>query len=163
MIRIAVVFALALSLTAGGSSLAMAQESDCSTWKAEMMEDEGGEVFTAQVCAADRPDAYLFLNCFDGEIFLRYDLAMGAERSPDLDEERMILFSFADGEERVAAQYQDMDGMFAGDLSAKAPLITRLSSGAEVRIGDTDSIYPIHTFGLSGSAAALGELLAQCN
>ena len=140
----------------------LAQES-CTTWTAGMVEDEGGEVFTAEACTTDRPDAYIILNCFGGEIYMRYDLAMGAERSPDQSEERDVVFRFADGEERLHMQYQDMDGMFAGDLASDAPLIERLRSGAEVRITDADGFYPVHTVGLGGSSAALGQLLAQCD
>jgi hypothetical protein len=149
----------ALSLLA---TPALGQEA-CTGWTAGMMDDEGGQVFTAQACAIDRPDAYLLLNCFGGEIFLRYDLAMGAERSPDLDEERDVVFRFAEGEERVHLMYQDMDGMFAGNLPADATLISRLRSGAEVGITDADGVYPVHTFGLSGSSSALGQLLARCD
>ena len=141
---------------------ALSQEA-CTSWTAGMMDDEGGQVFTAEACAIDRPDAYLVLNCFGGEIFMRYDLAMGAERSPDQSEERDVVFRFADGEERLHMLYQDMDGMFAGDLAADAPLIDRLRSGAEVRITDADGVYPIHTIGLDGSSAALYQLLAQCD
>jgi hypothetical protein len=72
MIRLALVV-VALLLGA----LSAAAEEACETWTAGAQEDEGGLVFTVAACATDRPDAYLFLTCSAGEVFLRYDLAVG--------------------------------------------------------------------------------------
>lgn len=64
----------------------------CTTWTVGMIEDEGGEVLTARACSTDRPDAWLTLGCFSGSVFVRYDLGVGAEASPPLDEVTDVTF-----------------------------------------------------------------------
>lgn len=155
MIRLA---ALALLLSVAP---AMAQEA-CSTWTAGMEEDEGGPVFTASVCAIDRPDVYLLLTCSEGEVFIRYDLAAGAERSPDLDEVTDVDFTVGISTQRLSMSYQDMDGRHAGMVPANGPLLALMQSGEGLSIVDADGRYPIHNFGLAGSSSALAKLAAQC-
>lgn len=135
----------------------------CSVWTAQMQEDEGGSVFTASACAEDRPDAYLLLTCSAGRVFIRYDMAAGAERSPGLAERAGVDFTIGLSTQRIAMQHQEMDGMFAADVAANGPLIALMASGENLRIVDGDGIYPEHRFGLSGSSMALTELLARCN
>ena len=164
MIRAA---AMALLLFASSTAIAQEDETDqppaCSYWTAQMEEDEGGSVFTATVCAQDRPDAYMLLTCSGGRVFIRYDLAAGAERSPGLAEKAGVDFTVGLSTQRVGMQYQEMDGMFAASVPANGPLIALMASGANLRISDGGGIYPEHSFGLGGSAAALTELLARCS
>lgn len=155
MIRLA---AIALLL---GVAPAMAQEA-CSTWTAGMQEDEGGPVFAASACAIDRPDAYLLLTCSEGEVFIRYDLAAGAERSPDLDEVTDVDFTVGISTQRLSMSYQDMDGRHAGMVPVNGPLLALMQSGEGLSIVDADGRYPIHNFGLVGSSSALAKLAAQC-
>lgn len=151
----------ALVLFMLGTAPAMAQEA-CSTWTAGMMEDEGGSVFTASACATDRPDAYLLLTCSRGEVFIRYDLAAGAERSPDLGEVTDVDFTVGVSTQRLSMSYQEMDGLFAGDVPVNGPLMALVKSGEGLSIVDAEGRYPIHTFGLVGSSTALAKLAAQC-
>ena len=157
MIRIAL-FVLALLL---GALPAMAGEA-CETWTAGAQEDEGGLVFTVAACATDRPDAYLFLTCSRDEVYLRYDLAAGAERSPDPNEITDVDFTVGVSTQRLSMRYEEMDGMFAGDVPANGPLLALLKAGEGLRIVDVDSRYPVHTFGLTGSSTALSRLVRQC-
>lgn len=155
MIRTAMV-ALLLAV-----SPATAQEA-CSVWSAGMQEDEGGPVFTASACAMDQPEAYLLLTCSRGEVFIRYDLAAGAERLPDLGEVTDVDFAVGISTQRLSMSYQEMDGMFASDVRATGPLMALMKTGEALRIVDAEGRYPVHDFGLVGSAAALAKLVAQC-
>lgn len=156
MIRPAVLALLLL-----GAAPAAAQEA-CQSWTAEMLDDEGGQVFTASACATDLPDAYLLLTCSAGEVFLRYDLAAGAERAPDLGEVTDVDFTVGLSTQRLSMSYQEMDGLFAGEAPAGGPLIALLKSGETLSIVDAGGRYPVHRFGLAGSSSALTRLLRQC-
>lgn len=140
---------------------ATAQEA-CATWAAEMLEDEGGPVLTAWVCAADRPDAQLLLNCTANRAFIRYDLAAGAEASPELEEVVDVTFTTEQGEASLPMSYQAMDGRHATDVAADAPLMVLLRGGDGVTIRDVAGRYPERSLSLTGSAAAIGTLLAAC-
>ena len=155
MIRAAVVMLL-LSVAP-----AAAQEA-CSVWTAGMEEDEGGPVFTASACATDNPEAYLLLTCSQGDVFIRYDLAAGAERLPDLGEVADVDFSVGVSIQRLSMSYQEMDGMFAGDVPANGPLVALMKTGEALSIVDAEGRYPVHNFGLVGSSSALAKLGAQC-
>ncbi|MBN9316120.1 MAG: hypothetical protein J0I99_10305 [Devosia sp.] len=134
----------------------------CTAWSAQFREDEGGAVFTAAACASDRPDAYLLMTCSAGTIFMRYDLAAGAERSPGPGESAGVDFTIGVSTQRVAMQHEEMDGMFAARVPAAGPLVALMASGEVLRIADGAGIYPEHTFRLAGSASALKALLARC-
>lgn len=157
MIRAAIV-AFVLSCAA----LPAAAEEACETWTAGAQEDEGGLVFTVAACASDQPDTYLFLTCSAGEVFIRYDLAAGAERSPDEDEVNDVDFTVGVSTLRLTMRYEAMDGMFAGSVPANGPLVALLKSGEGVSVVDADLRYPIHNFGLAGSSSALTRLVQQC-
>lgn len=144
-----------------GAAPAAAQEA-CSTWTAAMQEDEGGSVFTASACATDQPEAYLLLTCSRGEVFIRYDLAAGAERSPDLDEVTDVDFTVGVSTQRLSMSYQDMDGLFAGAVPINGPLLALMKAGEGLSIVDAEGRYPVHSFGLVGSSTALAKLAAQC-
>ena len=135
----------------------------CETWTAGMMDDEGGQIFTASACATDLPDAYLLLTCSAGEVFLRYDLAAGGERSPDLGEVTDVDFTVGISTQRLSMNYQEMDGLFAGEVPANGPLMALLKSGEALTVVDADGRYPVHSFGLAGSSSALTRLVRQCN
>ena len=155
MIRAAVVMLLL------SAAPAAAQEA-CSVWTAGMEEDEGGPVFTASACATDNPEAYVLLTCSQGDVFIRYDLAAGAERSPDLGEVADVDFSVGVSTQRLSMSYQEMDGMFAGDVPANGPLMALMKTGEALSIVDAEGRYPVHNFGLVGSSSALAKLGAQC-
>lgn len=138
-----------------------AQDS-CETWGAEVWEEEGGPVLTAAACARQFPDAWLSLTCFEGTLALRYDLAYGAERSPDLDEEREVEFFIGDGAETVPMAYQAMDGLFVGLVPADGALARMLAEGEELTISDTESIYPIRAYSLAGAREAIEAIRADC-
>lgn len=143
--------------------LGAAPAAACETWTAGMMDDEGGQIFTASACATDLPDAYLLLTCSAGEVFLRYDLAAGGERSPDLGEVTDVDFTVGISTQRLSMSYQEMDGLFAGDVPANGPLMALLKSGETLTVVDADGRYPVHSFGLAGSSSALTRLVRQCN
>ena len=134
----------------------------CETWKAEMWEDEGGPVLTAFNCAEDAEEAYLNLYCSDGSVWLRLDLAYGAERSPDLDEERDVVFSSGDQSETVRLLHQAMDGLFANGEPISEDLLSLLRSGEVMDVRDTDGFYPHRRYALAGSLRAIGTLLDGC-
>ena len=140
---------------------AAAQEA-CSVWTAGMQEDEGGPVFTASACAIDNPEAYLLLTCSQGDVFIRYDLAAGAERSPDLGEVTDVDFTVGVSTQRLSMSYQEMDGMHAGNVPANGPLLALMKTGEALSIVDAEGLYPVHNFGLVGSSSALARLVAQC-
>jgi len=148
---------------------AFAQEDDeaappaCTVWSAQMQEDEGGEVFTAQVCAKDLPDAYLVMTCSGSTLYLRYDLAAGAERSPNPGETAGVDFTIGMSIQRVSMQYEEMDGMFAAEVPAAGPLVALMASGEELKVADGAGLYPAHVFRLAGSSSALKELLGHCS
>ena len=143
--------------------LGAAPAAACETWTAGMMDDEGGQIFTASACATDLPDAYLLLTCSAGEGFLRYDLAAGGERSPDLGEVTDVDFTVGISTQRLSMNYQEMDGLFAGEVPANGPLMALLKSGEALTVVDADGRYPVHSFGLAGSSSALTRLVRQCN
>ncbi len=154
------VFAFGLGTPAAPSALA--QDVACATWTVGMVEDEGGEVLTAQACSSDRPDAYLVISCFSGSLFVRYDLGLGAEASPELDEVTDVTFSTGSDAVTIAMDYQAMDGMHAADAGLDDPLIQLLKAGDTVTISDVPGRYPVKTYSLEGSAVALDKLVAGC-
>lgn len=164
MMRSIASLALLPLLAAGGPALvppAAAQEA-CTSWTAEMVEDEGGPVLSAFACATDRPDAYLSLSCFDN-LYLSYDLATGAERSPDPGEETDVAFSVGGRTETLKLTYQEMDGRHAADLPVDAPLVQLLLSGGSLHVADVAGRYPAHDFSLAGAPEALEQLIEGCS
>ncbi len=142
----------------------IAQErASCTTWSAEMLEDEGGPVLTAQACSTDRPDAYLSLTCFAGRLNLRHDLGLAAEASVPLGEVTDVTFSSGSDAVTLAMAYQEMDGRHAADAGLDDPLIQLLKAGEAVTIADVAGLYPVKQFSLKGSSAALGRLVAACD
>jgi hypothetical protein len=137
-------------------------ESVCERWTAEVWEEEGGSVLTAAACAREAPDAWLSLTCFAGTIAIRYDLAYGAERSPDLDETRNVVLAVGDGSEVVPMEHEAMDGLFAGTVPADGTLVAMLADGAELSVRDTDSFYPLRAYSLAGSRDAIAAIRNGC-
>jgi hypothetical protein len=115
------------------------------------------------VCAKDLPDAYLVMTCSGASIYLRYDLAAGAERLPNPGETAGVDFTIGMSIQRLTMQYEEMDGMFATEVPAAGPLVALLASGEELKIADGEGLYPGHTFRLTGSSSALKALLAHCS
>lgn len=138
-----------------------AQEA-CESWTVEMWEEEGGSILTAAACAKQFPDAWLSLTCFEGTLGIRYDLAYGAERSPDLDEQRDVTFTLGDKTETVPMDHQAMDGLFAATVPADGALVGLLEGDGELAIKDTDSFYPFRTYSLAGALEAIAEIRASC-
>lgn len=154
---------VALGLGAPATSPALAEDAACTTWTVGMVEDEGGEVLTAQACSTDRPDAYLVLSCYSGSLFVRYDLELGAEAPAELDEVTDVTFSTGTDAATIAMAYQAMDGMHAADAGLDDPLVQLLKAGDTVTISDVPGRYPAKTYALKGSAKALAELVAGCD
>jgi hypothetical protein len=141
----------------------LAEDAACTVWTVGMVEDEGGEVLTAQACSTDLSDAYLGLSCFGGSVFVRYDLGLGGETDPELDEATDVTFSTGTDAVTLSMAYQAMDGTHAADAALDDPLIQLLKAGEAVTIRDVPGRYPVKTFSLKGSAKALGGLVAGCN
>jgi len=158
-----VVLAPALGLAVPGIPSAMAEEAACTMWTVGMVEDEGGEVLTAQACSTDRPDAYLSLSCASGSVFVSYDLGLGAEAGPAPNEVTDVTFSTGSDAVILSMAYQEMDGMHAADAGVDDPLIQLLRAGETVTIKDVPGQYPVKHFSLKGSSAALGKLVADCD
>ena len=154
---------VALGLGAPATSPALAEDAACTTWTVGMVEEEGGEVLTAQACSTDRPDAYLVLSCYAGSLFVRYDLELGAEAPAELDEVTDVTFSTGTDAATIAMAYQAMDGMHAADAGLDDPLVQLLKAGDTVTISDVPGRYPDKTYALKGSAKALAELVAGCD
>ena len=160
--RILLAFALAPVLVAPAIPPVAAEEPACSAWTVGMVEDEGGEVLTAQACAMDRPDAYITLTCGNGTVGVRLDLAAGAEASPQPNEVADVTFATATDKVTLQMGYEEYDGYFAAYPSPDDPLIQLLKAGDAVTINDVPGQYPIKHFSLKGSSAALGKLVADC-
>lgn len=158
-----VVIAPALGMAVPVIPPAVAQEAACTTWTVGMVEDEGGEVLTAQACSTDRPDAYLVLSCFSGSVFIRYDLGVGAEALPPLGDVTDVTFSSGSDAVTLSMAYQEMDGMHAADAGVDDPLIQLLKAGETVTIRDVPGMYLVKHFSLAGSSAALGKLVGDCS
>jgi hypothetical protein len=157
-----IVIAPALGMAVPVIPPVLAQEA-CTTWTVGMVEDEGGEVLMAQACARERPDAWLSLSCFSGQLFVRYDLGLGAEAAPELDEVTDVTFSTGSDAATIAMSYQAMDGMHAADAGLDDPLVQLLKAGDTVTISDVPGRYPVKSFSLAGSARALTQLVAGCD
>jgi hypothetical protein len=133
----------------------------CSTWTAELQEDEGGEVMTARACALDAPDIYMQLTCGSGTVSFRYDPAYGSDTVPSFEDEQPVTFTFSDSSETLAMRYEEMDGMLAAYMPPDAAIIGKLRAESSLEIGAVGG-YPAHRFGLSGSSKALDTLVAGC-
>lgn len=139
-----------------------AQEA-CTSWVTDMQEDEGGSVLTTHVCSVDPSAAWLAMICADGNIWIRYDLAVGqTEKEPGTGEVADVEFVTDGGIEAIPMMFQEMDAMFAGDTLADGPLIKMLKASKSVLIRDADGAYPARTYSLDGSSAALTKLVADC-
>jgi hypothetical protein len=160
--RILFVLALAPSLVATAIPSVVAQDPVCSTWTVGMVDDEGGEVLTAQACAMDRPDAYITLTCGNGTVGVRLDLAAGAEASPQPNEVADVTFATATDKVTLQMGYEEYDGYFAAYPNPDDPLIQLLKAGDTVTINDVPGQYPIKHYSLKGSSAALRKLVADC-
>lgn len=139
-----------------------AAQASCTTWVAEEWEDEGGPVLTAAACALEDSQVYLSLTCYDGQIGLRYDLALNAERLPDLEEVASVVFASEGTELAIEMSYEEMDGKFAASMAADAPLIGLLRAGKEIAIRDSKGLYPSRTLPLNGSGGAIRTLIRDC-
>jgi hypothetical protein len=162
MMRLAALAALLPMLAVAPIVTPAAAQEACTTWSAEMQEDEGGSVLTASACALDRPDVFLSLNCFNDTIWIRYDLALTAEASPELAEETEVVFKVGDASETLPVIFQEMDARHAGETPVAGPLVKLLKSGERLSIVDVPGKYPVHEFSLKGSSAAIDKLVAGC-
>lgn len=164
MTRIVTALLIAAALVLAGSVLSptIAQEPACATWTVGMVEDEGGEVLTAQACAIDRPDAYISVTCGNDTVGLRLDLAAGAEASPQPNETTDVTFATTTDKVTVEMGYEEYDGYFAIYPRPDDPLIQLLRAGDALTITDVPGVYPVKHFSLKGSSAALGTLVAEC-
>lgn len=131
-------------------------------WRTEMMEDEGGPVLKAFACSDDTSASELYVACGGGTFWLSYDLAKDGGRLPEPGETASVEFVTDGGVAALPLQYQEMDGLFAGEMPASGDLMRLLKSEASMLVRDTASTYPAKTFSLKGSAAALSALAAGC-
>lgn len=154
---------LAPALAAPVIPAAVAQDAACTAWTAEMVEDEGGQVLTAQACAIDRPDAYISVTCGNGTAGVRIDLAEGAEASPQPNEVADVTFATTTDKVTLQMGYEEYDGYFAAYPNPDDPLIQLLKAGDTLAISDVPGLYPAKHFSLKGSSAALGKLVAACD
>lgn len=154
---------LAPALSAPAIPPAVAQDAACTAWTAEMVDDEGGKVLTAQACSIDRPDAYISVTCGNGTAGIRFDLAAGAEAAPEPNEVTDVTFETATDKVTLQMGYEEYDGYFAAYPKPDDPLIQLLKAGETVSIGDVPGRYPVQHFSLKGSSAALGKLVADCD
>jgi hypothetical protein len=164
--RITLQTALVAALTAIAIIWFMAParaEDSCTNWVTDMQEDEGGAVLTTHVCSDDPGAAWLAMICADGNIWIRYDLAVGqTEKEPQSNEVADVEFVTDEGIEAIPMMFQEMDAMFAGDTPADGPLMKLLKGGKSVLIRDAAGGYPARTYSLKGSSAAIAKLVAEC-
>lgn len=158
----ALLIAPALGMAGPVVSPVIAQEFACTTWTVGMVEDEGGQALTAQACSTDRPDAYITVTCGNDTAGLRFDLAAGAEASPQPNETTEVTFSTTTDAVTVQMRYEEYDGYFATYPRPNDPLIQLLKAGDALTITDVPGVYPVKHFSLKGSSAALGKLVANC-
>lgn len=137
-------------------------EEDCGRWAAEMLEDEGGPVLTAHVCATGAPDVELLLTCFGGAFGLRVDLATDDSFDPS-GEPVDVSFSTEGGSQTLAMLYEEMDGRHATSFPTNAPLAHLLQSSASLTVRDATGAFAEHRFSLAGSSKAIGALLNHCD
>lgn len=165
MNRVAVQWALFLALAVVAVAyfvMPVQSEEACGRWKAELHDQEGGAVLTAFNCAREVPEAYLSLTCHEGKVWLRYDLAYGGERSPDLDEAREVVFMSGDGSASAVLIHEAMDGLFASEEPVNGAVLALLRSGQLLEIGDMGGFYPYRIYSLAGSAQAIDTLIEAC-
>lgn len=150
-----------LIATLATASLPAVAEEDCGRWAAEMLEDEGGPVLTAHVCATGAPEVELLLTCFGGEFGLRVDLA--TDESADPTGQSDVDFATESGSQTLSMIFEEMDGRHATSFATDAPLVQLLRSGASLSVHDVAGAFPEHHFSLAGSSKAIGALLRACN
>jgi len=136
-------------------------------WTAEMQEDEGGPVMTAWVdgtgAAGDAIPPAIRIMCFD-EVSFRFDpgVVAGGDAMAPGDEADLLLKSDK-AEITRHALYEDMDGALAVYVPRDDALISMLRAGTKVDIAvPARASFPIRTFTLKGSSAALATLFASC-
>lgn len=134
----------------------------CSSWAAEMLEDEGGPVLTAHACSDDSSQAWLAMTCHQGTIWIDHDLALGGTTEAQLDETADVEFVTDGGVETVSMQFQAMTAMFGGSVPANGKLVDLLKSNQSLLIRDSKGAYPARTYSLKGSSAALTTLVSAC-
>jgi len=131
----------------------------CKTWAASKVEDEGGPAMTATVCTdGTYASPTLTLQCG----YLRYDL--GEKVNATLQEGISAEFEFTSGTDAVSRKFQleAMDYNFAAELEKDDPLLTLLRHGQSVSVADKAGKYPVNTFSLKGSGAAIDKVMASC-
>lgn len=159
-----VVIAPALGIAVPVIPPVIAQETAaCTTWTAEMVDDEGGKVLTVQACATDNPDAYITVTCGGDTVGVRFDLAAGAEAPPESNTTTDVTFATTTDKVTLNAAYEEYDGYFGAYPKPNDPLIQLLKSGDTLTISDVPGAYPAKHFSLKGSSAALGKLTANCD
>src|SRR5262245_1635079 len=99
---------LAVIASAPVATPSQALDETCRTWSAESLEDEGGPVLTVGVCSDS--DTWLFLTCYEGTVWIRYDLAAGSATAPELDSTALVTFTSGPSDVTLEMAYQEMDG-----------------------------------------------------
>lgn len=155
---------LILAPAMGTAAPVIAQDSaGCTAWTVGMVDDEGGQVLTAQACAVERPDVYITMTCGNGTASLRFDLAAGGEVAPQPSEVTDVTFETTTDKVTLQMGYEEYDGYFAAYPRPDDPLVQLLKAGDTLTVRDVPGRYPTKHFSLRGSSAALGKLVANCD
>ncbi len=140
---------------------AQAQE-NCTAWVTDMLEDEGGSVLTTHVCSDGSSQTWLAMTCYQGRLVIDHDLALGGSKQPASGETVEVEFVTDGGIETVPMMFQEMTAYFSGEVPADGKLVELLESKASLMIRDRAAAYPVRTYSLKGSSAALTKLVSAC-
>ncbi|HEY9010841.1 MAG TPA: hypothetical protein VIN06_07465, partial [Devosia sp.] len=91
-----------------------------------------------------------------------HDLALGGSKEPASGETAEVEFVTDGGTETVPMTYQEMTAWFGGEAPANGKLVDLLKTEASLMVRDKATAYPVHTYSLQGSAAALTRLVSAC-
>ena len=134
----------------------------CRTWVTDMQDEEGGPVLMTHVCSDDSTETWLAMTCHEGKLWIDHDLALGGSKEPGYDETAEVEFVTDGGIETVPMTFQAMNAMFGGEAPADGKLVELLKTEASLMVRDKAGAYPVHTYSLEGSSAALTKLVSAC-
>lgn len=147
------------------SLAAPAWAADCEPWKAEMMEDEGGPVMTAAVCAmTNGKSSDLLVSCGGDVLAFRYLAVLPDNFPPEgTTEFHTNLDLKIDGKTHtVDAVFEEMDGALAFYPKRSDPLVAAMKSGKSLTISTKDVATTPVTLPLKNAAQALEKVEKSC-
>lgn len=153
-------------LPLGFVSMALADDSQCDAWTAEIWEVEGGTAMTAHICAKSGGERQpmLYLHCGQlGMLSLNYNDG-GSGAPPGGNDEYKGVFGFAAGVIQIEAElsYQAMDGVLTADIPKDGPFAALLKSGKAITVTSPVKDFGSATFSLAGAPQALATLQSTC-